>query len=190
MIVDMTRPGIVFRSKRYSAEYQMQVLREAGAGRIVSPRASWRSLFRGAPAIRAGDVVYVFALALVPTERGGDELPPTAQAAAFMYECKARGAVVVEAVTGRRSDNRRDFSAMIADAVKALREGASRRAPAGYAKRGRKRLPVPPHDVPRLRVIWRSAEYESAGKALAALASEGYEMSEATARRLLGKRHR
>jgi len=190
---DKTNPGLVFKSSRYTDAEQRKRLLAAGAKHIVPIRNSWRDMFKGARVIRDGDTVYIFALVLVPTERGGDTLPPSAQPTAFLYECKAVGATVVEVWTGRKSSSRKDFDAMIADAVAALRGSTGRIAPRGFGQRGRPKTKVPMQGTREfnvLRAIWKSHEYENAEQALAAMAAEGFDGAESTARRLFGKRFR
>lgn len=191
MITDKSIPGITFDSTRYSREMQAERLLRSGARHIKHHKGSWRTLFKGARTIRPGDTVHILALVLVPTERGEDDLPPSAQPGEFLRECREIGVTVIEAWTGRSSSDASEYRAMIRDAVNALRNGSSRLAPTGYQTRGRKPKQPPEDKRATLRAMWKSNEYANAGEALEAIRSAWGidELSEAHVRRLFGNRN-
>lgn len=189
-----THPGLVFPSPHHAPAEQRRALTAAGALRLIDMAdRSWRDLFKGARAIRSGDTVYIYALVMVPTPRGKDDLPPSAQAGEFLAMCREAGADVVEVLTGRRASARADRDGMIADAVKQLREGAGRRAPKGYARKGR-----PPNWEPRnereakrVAALWRSTEFANERLAAAAISDEiGVSVSAARIRARFGLRRK
>ncbi len=159
-MLDKSKIGMVCRSARVTNDTQITALRAAGAqwivelGRVV-PK-SWRDV---ASVVREGDTVYIYGLALVPTKRGDDDLPPSAQVSEFLIEVHDRGGTVVEVVTGRNSRNKAQRRAMTSDALKALRRG-TRSAPSTRG-RGRPRKEWTEEQLAAAKEAWFSTDYVS-----------------------------
>lgn len=177
-----TKLGLIFPQGSFKPEVQEQMLREAGALRIVTVKHSWRSLFRGVRDIRDGDAVLFVALAFVPTNRGGDELAPSVQAAEFVHELERAGAVGIEVYTGRSTAKTDERRAMVREAAAALRNG-SRRPPAGYKKVGRKGITLTAEQKREWSRVWKSKDFETNKEALAAM---GDPFNAVTANKLFG----
>lgn len=156
--VDKSRIGLIFKSPRAKRDAQETALRKAGAEWIVEvggvPR-TWRDAIR---VVRPGDIVYVLAMSMVPTKRGDDDLPPSAQVADFFVEVHERGGHVVEAYTGRISKDRKQRRAMTAEAVKTVRQG-TRRLPNTGRPRGRPKKEWSAAEIEKARAVWFSADY-------------------------------
>lgn len=158
--MDKSQIGMVCKSPSIRPETQEAALRKAGAewivvlGRVI-PK-SWRDVVN---AVREGDTVYIYGLALVPTKRGEDELKPTDQVREFLIEVHERGGQVVEVSTGRNSRDRAHRKAMTADAVKGLKRG--NRSPKTGRGRGRPRTDWAPEQVAAAKVVWFSRDYVS-----------------------------
>lgn len=169
--MDHTKPGLIFPKGSIKPDTQEQMLRDAGALRIVTVKSSWRSLFAGARDIRNGDTVYFVALAFVPTKRGEDELAPSVQASEFVAELGRAGAVGIEVYTGRSTAKAEERRAMVRDAAASLRRG-SNRPPAGYKKRGAPAFAFPPGKEAVWRRIWKSKDYVTRKEALEAITAD------------------
>lgn len=159
-MLDKSKIGMVCRSARVTNDTQITALRAAGAqwivelGRVV-PK-SWRDV---ANVVRDGDTVYIYGLALVPTKRGDDDLPPSAQVSEFLIEVHDRGGTVVEVATGRNSRDKTQRRAMTTDALKALRRG-TRAAPTTRG-RGRPRKEFTEDQLAAAKKAWLSPDYVS-----------------------------
>lgn len=158
--MDKSQIGMVCKSPSIRPETQEAALRKAGAewivvlGRVIP--TSWRDVVN---AVREGDTVYIYGLALVPTKRGEDELKPTDQVREFLIEVHERGGTVVEVSTGRKSTDRAHRKAMTADAVKGLKRG--NRSPRTGKTRGRPKLEWSADDVAKAKAVWFSRDYAS-----------------------------
>lgn len=157
-MLDKSKIGMICRSPRATRETQDTALRGAGAEHIVElgkvvPK-SWRDV---ANIVRDGDTVFIYALAFVPTKRGEDDLPPSAQVSEFLIEIHDRGGTVVEVVTGRNSRDRKQRREMTKDALKALRRG-SRAAPTTRG-RGRPAKEFTPEQWAKAEAAWKSPDY-------------------------------
>lgn len=177
-----TKLGLIFPQGSIRPEGQEQMLRDAGALRLVTVKKSWRSLFRGVRDIREGDTVLFVALAFVPTARGGDELAPSVQASEFVAELGRIGAVGIEVYTGRSTSIEKERRAMVREASAALRNG-SRRPPAGYKKVGRKGITLTAEQRREWGRMWKSKDFETNKDALAAM---GDPFNAVTANKLFG----
>lgn len=166
-----TKLGLIFPQGSIKPEGQEQMLRDAGALRLVTVKQSWRSLFRGVRDIREGDTVLFVALSFVPTNRGGDELAPSVQAAEFVHEIERAGAVGIEVYTGRSTAKTDERRAMVREAAAALRNGP-RRPPAGFKKRGAPAFVFPPGKEAVWRRIWKSKDYATRKEALEAITED------------------
>lgn len=157
-MLDKSRIGLIFKTPRASREVQDSALREAGASWIVEIGQIARTWRMAVTAVREGDLVFIYALSLVPTKRGQDELSPSAQVADFLVEVHERGGIVVEVMTGRKSNDRSARRKMIAEAHKALRRG-SRALPAIGRKRGRPKLVWTDDQLDTAKRVWLSRDY-------------------------------
>lgn len=157
-MLDKSRIGLIFKSPRAGAETQEQALRKAGAQWIVTVGGTPKTWREAVNAVRQGDVVHVLALSLVPTKRGADELPPSAQVGDFIIEVHERGGYVVEVHTGRVSKDRAQRRAMVKEAVKTVQRG-TRVLPKTGRPRGRPKTEFPPEVVARAREVWFSLDY-------------------------------
>lgn len=151
--MDKSQIGMVCKSPSIKPETQETALRKAGAEWIVTPK-SWRDVVN---AVREGDTVYIYGLALVPTKRGEDDLKPTDQVREFLIEVHERGGEVVEVSTGRNSRKPAERRAMTADAVKGLKRG--NRSPATGRGRGRPKKAWTPEEVSAAKAVWFSRDY-------------------------------
>ena len=158
--MDKSQIGVICKSPSIRPETQETALRKAGAQWIVTlgrvlPK-SWRDVVN---AVREGDTVYVYGLALVPTKRGDDELAPSVQVREFIIEVHDRGGTVVEVSSGRSSRNRSQRQAMVKDATKALKRG-NRTPPTGKG-RGRPKAEFASDDVTKAKAVWFSRDYQT-----------------------------
>lgn len=157
-MLDKSKIGMVCLSPRVVRETQITALREAGAqwivelGRVV-PK-SWRDV---AKVVREGDTLFIYSLSLVPTKRGEDDLPPSAQVSEFIMEVHERGGTVVEVLTGRNSRDRKQRRAMTADALKSIRRGT--RQPATTRGRGRPKKEFTAEQMAKAEAAWKSPDY-------------------------------
>ena len=156
--MDKSQIGMICKSPSIRAETQEAALRKAGAEWIVSlgrvtPK-SWRDVVN---AVREGDTVYIYGLALVPTPRGEDDLKPTDQVREFLIEVHERGGTVVEVSTGRNSRKPAERRAMTADAVKGLKRG--NRSPATGRGRGRPAVEWTDKEIEKAKTVWFSPDY-------------------------------
>lgn len=157
-MLDKSKIGMVCQSPRATRETQFTALRAAGAQWIVelgrvTPR-TWRDVVN---VVRTGDVVFIYALAFVPTKRGDDELPPSAQVSEFLIEVHERGGTVVEVSTGRNSRNQAQRRKMVADAVAGVRRG--NRSPRTGKPRGRPKKDWTPEQIAKAKEVWFSRDY-------------------------------
>lgn len=162
-MLDKSQIGVICRSPRATRETQDTALRKAGAQWIVEIGTlveTWRELVG---AVREGDTVFIYALALVPTKRGADELSPSAQVSEFIMEVHERGGRVVEVTTGRNSKDRSQRRAMTKDALKAIRRGS--RQPPTTRGRGRPAKDFTPEQIEQARAAWKSKDYATNGAA-------------------------
>lgn len=158
IVLDKSRLGLIFKSPRASRDVQEAALRKAGAEWIVEvgkAPATWREAVR---AVRAGDVVFIYALSMVPTKRGDDDLTPSAQVVDFLSEVHERGGHVVEVYTGRNSKDKAQRAAMKAEGVKAVRAG-TRKLPKSGRSRGRPKNEYPADTLTKAREVWFSRDY-------------------------------
>jgi len=136
MLVDPTKIGLTFPSDRLSRQRQEDVVRAAGASRIIHVGVdcpSWRDVVR---ITRQGDTVYIAALSMAPTARTKDDVPPADQPGEIIADFTAYGVTIHEALTGLRSDDREQRRQMLAEAARNIR-GGGRQLPRGAFKRGR-----------------------------------------------------
>lgn len=135
-------------------------LRVAGAQHIIDLPGKGKHSWRDAVKLcRPGDTYYVYALVLVPTPRGEDALPPTAQVIDFVSEVHERKGVIIEVYTGRRSDDPKQKRAMIGDAVASLKSGGRGKMPAGFRAPGRKAVKWTEEQLQRAHDAWFSRDY-------------------------------
>ena len=157
--MDKSLIGMICKSPRATREAQDTALREAGAqwiielGRVI-PK-SWRDVVN---VLHEGDTVFIYALALVPTKRGEDDLTPSAQASEFLIEVHEAGAQVVEVYSGRKSKDRAQRRGMTTDAVKALRRGSRALPPTGRG-RGRPKTEWSIETLEKAKEVWLSRDY-------------------------------
>lgn len=178
--------AVTFPSKRHPREEQEDAGRAEGATDTlhvgINPLApTWRKMF--GTLVRPGDTLYVYYLALVPTEPGEDKISPTSQLSAFLAECREQGVALVEVVTGRTNATKAEREDMIADAASTLRSGG-RRAPPGSIERGRPKYHWPKKGTElrkRALTMWRSKGFVTNAEAAAAIKAEiaGFEAFDA-----------
>lgn len=157
-MLDKSHIGLVCKSPRAKTETQITALRAAGADWIVEIGKTPRTWREAISAIRPGDTVYVYALSLLPTRRGEDDLSPGAQVSEFLIEVHERGASVTEVYTGRNSRDRKARRGMIADAHKALRRGSRALPPTGRG-RGRPPKEFDAEQLAAVKAAWLSPDY-------------------------------
>lgn len=160
MGVDKSHMGLIFNSPRATAGRQEAALRAAGASWIVKVgkngiAQSWRDPARQ---VRPGYTVYVYALVLVPTKRGEDELPPSGQIGDFVAEVHSRGGCIVEPYTGRNSCDPKQRRAMIKDAINGLRSSGKPLPEMGRAP-GRPAVEWTDEQLLQAREAWFSKDY-------------------------------
>lgn len=156
--MDKSQIGVICKSPRATRERQLTALREAGAqwfAELGRYPKTWRDVVN---VVREGDTVFIYALSLVPTKRGEDELPPSAQVSEFLMEVHERGGVVVEVYSGRKSSDRKARRAMVADAHKALKRGSRALPPTGRG-RGRPALTFTLEQIAEAKRVWTSPDY-------------------------------
>ena len=130
----------------------------------------WRTLFKGTVGtIRPGDAVWFAHLSAIPIKSDADKLSLTAQASEFLHTLKGVSAVGIEAITGRKTSDVRQFRAMLRDAELSLRAGGPRRPPKGYARPGRKSTAPRGPEFDRLKSIWASDDYSTNAAAIRAM---------------------
>ena len=170
MNVDKSKIGLVLPQSIISQERQRDMLKDAGASHLVTPK-DWRRLFMGtAGTIRAGDTVWFAHLSAVPVKSAMDDLSLSAQASEFLHSLRGVSAVGIEAITGRKTSDLRKLRAMLRDAELTLRAGGPRRPPKGYAgKPGRKSTKPHSEEFERLRAIWMSPDYSTNEAAIRAM---------------------
>lgn len=156
--MDKSRIGLICISPRATRERQEAALRKAGAEWIVEIGRQHKTWRDAVSVLRPGDVPHIYALSLLPTKRGEDELSPTAQVGEILIEAHERGAVVQEAYTGRNSKDKKQRQGMIKDAHKALRRG-SRALPDIGRGRGRPAKEFPPEVLEEAKRVWFSRDY-------------------------------
>lgn len=157
--MDKSRFGLIFKSPRLSRARQEELLSKGGASWIVDLAGTRRTWRDGAKLTRPGDVVFIPALSIVPTARGEDDLPPSAQPGEFITQVHERGGYVVEVLTGRKSNNRSQREAMIKEAVTTIRRG-TRELPKTGRKRGRPKTVVwTDEQKAAARDVWFSRDY-------------------------------
>lgn len=152
--------GLTFRYERESRVQQESDVRADGAEHIIhvgQQCQSWRDVAR---LVREADVIRIPWLALVPTDRGKDKTAPSGQPAEFILEVHERGGIVIECRTGRRSDNSKQRQAMIADAVRAVRQGG-RKAPASGKPAGRPANTFTVEALAHNEGVWKSQDYST-----------------------------
>lgn len=158
--------GLTFDSRRLSRERQEQIVRAKGATHIIhvgtSAVKTWRDLPRETV---PGDTVIVAALVLMPTPRTTDAVSPTDQPGEILADVQAMGVVLIEALTGRRSDNREDRRRMIVEAARGIRAG-HRSLPKGAFYRGRRAADCSAA-LEQARQIWHSPAYSTNAAAIA-----------------------
>lgn len=159
-MLDKSHIGLICKSPRASRGVQDTALRAAGAQWVVEIGVTPRTWREAITPVRTGDVVYVYALALIPTKRGQDELTPSLQVADFLMDVRERGAEVVEVLTGRKSGDPKDRRAMVKDANKALRRG-SRALPSTGRGRGRPGKEFDADVLAKAKAVWFSRDYET-----------------------------
>lgn len=124
MAVDQTKIGLTFAHPRMSRALQEARLREAGFAWIVGVGVdvpTWRDpVWQLMP----GDVMGICAAAMVASPKLRQAR--AAQLAAFVGEVHGRGAHVVEVMTGRASNIRRQLADMTDEAVSQMRGGGMR----------------------------------------------------------------
>lgn len=132
--------------------------RAAGAQHFIEiggKYETWRDAVRQ---VREGDTVFIWVLVKVPTRRGQDELPPVAQVREVIREIEARGGLLIEVYTGRRSSKAADKSAMIADAQRSLKTAGRRLMPPGLAAPGRRKVKFSAADMAQAEKVWRDVK--------------------------------
>jgi hypothetical protein len=132
--------------------------RAAGAQHFIEVGgkvATWRDAVRK---VRPGDTVFVWVLVKVPTRRGQDELPPVSQVREVIREIEARGGLLIEVYTGRKSSKAADKSAMIADAQRSLKTAGRRLMPPGLAPPGRRKVKFSEADMAQAEKVWRDVK--------------------------------
>lgn len=171
-MLDKSRIGLICKSTRATRERQGAAIREAGASWIVEigkvPR-TWRQVVN---AMQEGDTIFIYALSLVPTKRGEDDLSPSAQVTDFLVEVHEVGATVVEVYSGRNSRDRKQRRAMIKDAHAALRRG-SRALPNIGRGRGRPKKVFTDAQLAAVKTAWLSDKYTT-NEAAASHFPEGF----------------
>jgi hypothetical protein len=156
--LDKSHFGMICKSPRATREAQHTALSAAGAQWIVEIGKVPRSWREAVEAVREGDTVYIYALSFIPTKRGEDDLPPSAQVADFLIEVHERGGYVVEVYSGRKSNDRGQRREMAKDALKTIRRG-SRALPSIGRGRGRPKKAWTPEQVAKAKEVWFSRDY-------------------------------
>lgn len=170
MNVDKSKIGLLLPLSIIPAERQREMLQDAGAAHLV-PVKDWRKLFSGSVGtIRPGDTVWFAHLSAIPVKSDADKLSLTAQASEFLHTLKGVSAVGIEAITGRKTSDLKQFRAMLRDAELTLRAGGPRRPPKGFAgKSGRKSTAPRGTELERLKAMWLSDDYSTNDAALRAM---------------------
>lgn len=183
MNVDKTKPAWITPS----CASHVDALRAAGAGHVIRIETiktpTWRD---AAKRIRPGDTIYIWVMASLPTRRGVDDYPPAVQPREMIREIEARGGVLVEVYTGRRSDNKAAKRGIIEDAERALRGKGRRALPAGYRSPGRRRREWTADEMRKAESVWRNVKKYPTWAFAAEHMPEGF--TAARAHRLWGPR--
>ena len=160
MMIDKTKAGFIRPFKqRHTKARQLAVITAAGAAHVYivgeNGIESWRDVMRQR---RKGDTLWIEHLALLPDLKSDKVRSPAADLADAMDEARDRGVVIVEAITGRRSDDAAQRSLMRADAIRALGAGGRHLSSIQASKnaKGRPRGPKPfaPEVVEKARAVW------------------------------------
>ena len=160
MRIDKTKVGLVRPIKqRHTKARQTAAVTAAGASLVYvigeSGVESWRDVMRQR---RPGDTLWIEHLALLPDMKSERVKSPAADLADAMDEARDRGVVIIEAVSGRRSDDAAQRSEMRAIAIRALGSGgrslSSEQASANAKGRPRGPKPFPPDVVEQARMVW------------------------------------
>lgn len=120
MAVDKTKCGLTFKHPRVSRAHQDSALRDAGASWIVHVGIdcpSWRAVVDNC---EPGDVVYVYACAMIPAPVKKDGTGLAAQWTQFNTQMAIRRATYVEVLTGRNSKSLKGRNELIAETQKWL----------------------------------------------------------------------
>jgi hypothetical protein len=120
MAVDKTKCGLTFKHPRVSRDHQESALRDAGASWIVHVGIdcpSWRAVVDNC---EPGDVVYVYACAMIPAPVKKDGTGLAAQWTQFNTQMAIRRATYVEVLTGRSSKHLKSRNELIAETQKWL----------------------------------------------------------------------
>jgi hypothetical protein len=156
--MDKSRIGLICISPRATRERQEEALRKAGAEWIVEIGRQHKTWRDAVSVLRPGDVLDIYALSLLPTKRGADDLTPTAQLGEILIQVHDRGAELREAYTGRSSRDKKQRQAMVKDAQTALRRG-SRALPDIGRGRGRPAKEFPADVLAEAKRVWFSRDY-------------------------------
>lgn len=160
---------------------QLAALRAAGADQVLTipdECATWRDAVR---LVRKGDAVLIEWLQLIAEPKSARVRHPAMDMRDALEAIEARGGVLLEVGTGRRSDDAKQRAAMIADAARSLGAGgrslSSEQARINGAqagtKRGRPKASFTEAEIEAARKVWESrkvATWEDA----AALLPKGF----------------
>lgn len=170
--------GFVRKSARYSDGPQRKLLAEKGIKAIYG-EGDGETLAGAVRSLRRGDELWVMRLDRISATRGGLRKA--------IQDVHARGVVIVEAVTGRRSDSAGQLAGMIFDAFEEI--AADRRVPSPEEARKRGLLGGRPRTQRmgkrQARAIWKDRRsYPTSIEAASAMTG----WSVATAYREFGRR--
>ena len=104
------------------------------------------------------DTIFVYLLRLAVGKSIKGKPSPTAQFHSFLNAVREGRTVIVESATGRRSDKRRDFEAMIDWALKCIRHGSAN-LPPGFSTAGRNRKVFTQAELTAGKAVWKSDDY-------------------------------
>ena len=102
------------------------------------------------------DTIYLYLLRLAVGRSVNGKPSPTAQLHSFLNEVRQAGTVIVESSTGRRSDKRKDFEAMLDWAFKQISR-SSCNLPPGFGKMGRKPKVFEVSEIEAAKKVWKDA---------------------------------
>ncbi len=162
-IVDISHVSFERPWRGITVERQWEANRAAGAQFRAGTKRynlSWQNVVRLAdkkPASAERWTLYVYLLSLLIGPREPGEPPPAAQLSLALGEITARGWIVVETYTGRRSDNAAEWRDMVSWAHASLARGV-RSPPPGFASPGRKKG-VPPDVEAEALKVWHDLDY-------------------------------
>lgn len=125
MLVDKSKIGLTFKHPRVTRETQEAALIGAGASWIVhvgKDPATWQP---PVAQLQPGDVLYVYAAPMIPAPRKLLGMPG-AQWTDFSKGVHERRAYMIEVLTGRRSNVRREWLALNKETHDILRHGGKR----------------------------------------------------------------